>query len=971
MTSPSAAEHHSGATRAVEDNPSAEGAGAPPHKAEADGVTGGADGATGEGEGVAGEGDDKTDEATSPGGGAGSVTSDGAGDSPPPVGVPRRQVRILDLPITRVRRPSDLVQLLLSAVGIALVLILSVYAYGTTTGVTRDVQSALDPLIRSVLLVPVNVIEGLLTLILPVLVIVAQLMRRNVRGVGEAVAASAAAFLLASLVVVLLSEFGAGTEIAHVLLRLRDGAWVITITPTVAALAGLLTAVGTRGRRRVVATSWNLLWISLGLSVITGDTTLVGAVVAVLIGRIAGLGMRYASGVLSERAHGTAMVDGIRRAGVEPLAVIRVGNATQDAALQPQTATIPISSGYSTTSPRAGGAVGGTNQELPQTIPAVSGADASTPATTETSAATKTPGTETAVSAHRAARGVPASATVATERAGQNRVYAVIAADGSRWDAVLLDGDRQVIGLLASFWSVLRLRGLERRAAVSLKQAAERAALMYYAATAAGVNSPGLHGIAEADDSVLLIGEHIQGARSVGSIEPAEITEEVMAQVWEQLLIAHGAGLAHRNISAETVLLALSGPRSGEVWLNGWEQGEIASSALARRVDRAQLLTAFALHVGADRAVAAARRVLEADQLAEIAPLLQPVAFPPETRAAARSNRETLATLRSAMLEFIPTGGEIQPIRLSRFSARTVLTLTIAVIAVWVLVTTMNFAQVREVVADANPAWMIVAFGFGLLTYLGGAIGLVAFSPERLGLWRTTLVQVAASVITLVAPAGVGPAALNLRFMQRKGVKTSMALATVTLLQLSQFVTTVLLVIAVALLSGSTGAWQQLPSLAIVVTLALVTAIAGIVLLVPAVRAWLVRRALPTWRQVWPRVVWVFGQPRRLLLGIAGNLLMTIGFIVAFGAALQALGQTLPLTTLVIVFLTGNTVGSAIPTPGGIGTVELALSTTLRTAGIATAAAASSAVLFRLLTFWIRVPLGWVALRYLQRKEAL
>lgn len=924
MASPSPAEHSSGGARAVEDVTPATRAGPadqPPSEPVAEQVP----------------------------------IDEPAGQQPEqqaePAPAPRRQVRILDLPIARVRRPWDLVQLLLSALGIAIVLALSVYAYGTTTGVTRDVQSALDPLMRSVLLVPVNVIEGLLTLILPVVVIVVQLLRRNVRGVGEAVAASAAAFLLASLAVVLLTEFGAGTEIAHVLLRLRDGTWVITITPTVAALAGLLTAVGTRGRRRVVATSWNLLWISLGLSVITGDTTLVGALVAVLIGRIAGLGMRYASGVLSERAHGTTMVDGIRRAGVEPLAVIRVGNATQEAALEPQTATVPVASGYSTTSPRVAPAeTVPPVRELPQTASAVT-------------SATTAPG--------RATRPMPTSATVATERAGQNRVYAVIAADGSRWDAVLLDGDRQVIGLLANIWSVLRLRGLERRAPVSLKQAAERAALMYYAATAAGVNSPRLHGIAEADDSVLLIGEHIQGARSVGSIEPDEITQEVMARAWEQLLIAHGAGLAHRNISAETVLLARSGPRAGEVWLNGWEQGEIASSALARRVDRAQLLTAFALRVGAERAVAAARRVLEADQLAEIAPLLQPVAFPPETRAAARANRETLAQLRGAMLEFIPTGGEIQPIRLSRFSARTVLTLTIAVIAVWVLVTTMNLTQVREVVSDANPAWMIVAFCFGLLTYLGGAIGLVAFSPERLGLWRTTLVQVAASVITLVAPAGIGPAALNLRFMQRKGVKTSMALATVTLLQLSQFVTTVLLLIAVALLSGSTGAWQQLPSLAIVVTLAVVTVVAGIVLLVPAVRAWLVKSVLPTWRQVWPRVVWVFGQPRRLLLGVAGNLLMTIGFIVAFGAALQALGQSLPLTTLMIVFLTGNTVGSAIPTPGGIGTVELALSTTLRTAGIATAAAASSAVLFRLLTFWIRVPLGWIALRYLQRKEAL
>ena len=62
---------------------------------------------------------------------------------------------------------------------------------------------------------------------------------------------------------------------------------------------------------------------------------------------------------------------------------------------------------------------------------------------------------------------------------------------------------------------------------------------------------------------------------------------------------------------------------------------------------------------------------------------------------------------------------------------------------------------------------MVLAFAMGLLTFVGSAISLAAFSPERLGLWRTTLVQVAASVVSLVAPAGIGPAALNLRYLNK------------------------------------------------------------------------------------------------------------------------------------------------------------------------------------------------------------
>ena len=124
-------------------------------------------------------------------------------------------------------------------------------------------------------------------------------------------------------------------------------------------------------------------------------------------------------------------------------------------------------------------------------------------------------------------------------------------------------------------------------------------------------------------------------------------------------------------------------------------------------------------------------------------------------------------------------------------------------------------------------------------------------------------------------------------------------------------------------------------------------------------------------QQVWPRLIWVIGQPGRLLLGIGGNLLMTAGYLAAFAATLAAFGQSLPPTTLAVVYLTGTAIGSAVPTPGGIGAVEGALFTGLRTAGVATATATSVAVLFRVLTFWIRVPMGWVALRYLQKRNAV
>src|SRR5699024_2545005 len=65
---------------------------------------------------------------------------------------------------------------------------------------------------------------------------------------------------------------------------------------------------------------------------------------SVLLGRAVGLGMRYTSGVLSRRAHGQALVEGIRRAGVDAVSVIRIGDSTDTASLTGEAvvATNPI-----------------------------------------------------------------------------------------------------------------------------------------------------------------------------------------------------------------------------------------------------------------------------------------------------------------------------------------------------------------------------------------------------------------------------------------------------------------------------------------------------------------------------------------------------------------------------------------------------------------------------------------------------
>jgi uncharacterized membrane protein YbhN (UPF0104 family) len=560
-------------------------------------------------------------------------------------------------------------------------------------------------------------------------------------------------------------------------------------------------------------------------------------------------------------------------------------------------------------------------------------------------------------------------ATAALARATDARVYALTTTDGRRLDLVVMDGDRQVVGMLQRFWRSIRLRGIDGRRVVSLRQAAERAALLSYAAAAAQVRTPRLLSIAEVDDSMLLVSEHPTGAVPLAALPDAEVDDELLVDVWTQLRLAHSAGIAHRALTSDVILIGHDEHGAPAVWITGWDTGDVASSELARRIDNTQLLALIALRVGANRALEQASRVLGPDEIAALGPLLQTITLPRKTREEMRREKGVLASLRTALVARLPEAS-VAPQQLVRFGARTVLTVLVTAIAVVVILAGVNVQQIGQALSESDWRWSLVAFGLGLVTLFGGALALVAFSPVKVPIWRATLVQTAATFVALAAPAGIGPAALNLRMLTRRGASTSVAGATVALVQVSQFFVTILVLLGLSVLPGGSGTPLSVSPTMLVVIAAAAAAV-GVALLFPSVRTWTGSRVLPTLRQTWPRLIEVLGQPWRLALGMGGSLIMTMGYVLAFEASLQAFGQDVGLVQVAVVYLAGNTAGAIVPTPGGLGTVEVALTGGLTSIGLNPGIAASVAVLFRVLTFWLRIPFGWVSMRVLQRTGEL
>ena len=377
--------------------------------------------------------------------------------------------------------------------------------------------------------------------------------------------------------------------------------------------------------------------------------------------------------------------------------------------------------------------------------------------------------------------------------------------------------------------------------------------------------------------------------------------------------------------------------------------------------------------MGPDRSADLALEKTGPDEMLAVVPLLQPIVLYPSTRAAVRHRKDVLTALRKRLLDAAP-GDEPAPVRLERIRPRTLFTLLATVVGTYLLAGELARVSLGNTLRSADWRWTIAALALSALTYVGATLSLSGFVAARLSFVRTMLAQLAGSFVTLVTPAAVGGVAINIRYLQRRKVPAAVAAASVAVSQVVAFVLHILLLIVFAALAGTSEGHSIRPPTWVYFVLAGLVAIALVVLAIPAGRRLLRARLLyaPTFGQVGhPRLLEVAQQPRKLAEGVGGALLLTLAYITCLDVCVRALGGSAPFASVAVVYLTGSALGSIVPTPGGIGAVEAALTAGLRAAGVAGTVAVSAVLLFRLLTFWLPVPAGWAALKYLERQQAL
>lgn len=440
---------------------------------------------------------------------------------------------------------------------------------------------------------------------------------------------------------------------------------------------------------------------------------------------------------------------------------------------------------------------------------------------------------------------------------------------------------------------------------------------------------------------------------------------------------------------------------TGAVHLVDLADGDIAASELVLQCDIAQLLTTLALRTGAERAVRSAVAVLGPDAVGAALPLLQPIALARTTRSALKRDAaarratagpagpgaaatraaapppppvELLDAIRGEVLRSRPQA-PVRAVRLERLRPRTLLAVGGGVVAGWLLLPQLFASEQNPVatMADADPLWLVLALLAATASHFTAAMGFVGFVPERLDFRHAVLAQLAGSFVKLVSPGGVGGVALNTRFLQRAGLPTAQALSSVGVGQLFSLVLHLLQLGAFVYLLGLEPGGSEPDALPAVVSgLAGAAVLLAGVSAVPAARRWLTARLRPLTSEVLPRLLELLRSPRRLAVGIAGQLLVSLCLVACLYCCARAVGREPAFASVAVVFLIGNAVGNAAPTPGGAGAVDSALVTLMEhTASMEEGGALASVALFRLLTLVLPVLPGWAAFAWLQRRGAL
>lgn len=280
----------------------------------------------------------------------------------------------------------------------------------------------------------------------------------------------------------------------------------------------------------------------------------------------------------------------------------------------------------------------------------------------------------------------------------------------------------------------------------------------------------------------------------------------------------------------------------------------------------------------------------------------------------------------------------------------------------------VGFGTIWKQLRSADPMWLVLGLLAAQLMFLTQAVVLRGASAVHIP-WKPAIaLQAALKVFGLTLPGSASRVATDVQFLENFDVKPPEAILTASIEEAARGLSRVLLLLLVLPfvdieLGGVSG-----PSLRTVLLVlggaVLVTAATS---LIPRARTAVSGIA----RRIWASIVILGGQQKRQI-GIFGGALATeLVYALALGCFAQAYDIGLSPIELIAVNTAGSMLASVVPSPGGIGSAEAALTGALVALGVPAETAFPIALTQRLGTQYLPPVWGLLSLQWLRRRSYL
>ncbi|MEU4921575.1 lysylphosphatidylglycerol synthase domain-containing protein [Streptomyces parvus] len=885
----------------------------------------------------------------------------------------------------RVHRPSDLMRLLIGIAAIGVLLAIAAFAQGTTTGLEDDISKGTEQA-PDLLIKLAGLVSSIAVLLVPVAFAIERLIKRDGLRIADGVLAAVLAHGVTLATDLWVSRTAPGTIQDALTQPQTAGGLTDPVHGYLAPVIAYMTAVGMARRPRWRVVLWVVLLLDAFAMLVGGYTTPFSIILTVLIGWTVAYGTLYAVGSPNVRPTGQHLMAGLRHVGFRPVAAMRTEDTPDkdgtDQGDRGRRYLVTLEDGP----PLDVTVVDREQQAQGFFYRAWRRITLRTLTQRRSIQSLRQALEQEALLAYAAiAAGANAPKLIATSELGPDAVMLVYEHIGGR-SLDQMEDEEITDDLVRSAWrqvKALQSRRIAHRRLTGDALLVDRSGRAFVTDLRGGEIAAG-DLVLRMDVAQLLttLGLRVGAERSVAGAL-AVLGPDAVADclpLLQPIALSRSTRATLRRIARErsqrereAVVEASQAAKQAKAEQAGTEQAAgspataSGSGAAAESKPGPKPGPKAGSKAGSKAESKAERKTLRTEKQAEKRAI--------DDALEEAREEDLLAQIRRQVLLIRPQA-PVEPVRLERIKPRTLFSFIAGAIAAYFLISQVTQADFGTVVEQAEWGWVAAALGFSALSYVAAAMSLLGFVPERVSFLKTVQAQVAGSFVKIVAPAAVGGVALNTRFLQRAGVRPGLAVASVGASQLFGLGAHITLLALFGYLTGTEKTPDSLtPSRTVIAGLLTVAVLVLVVTAVPFLRKFVVTRVRSLFAGVVPRMLDVVQRPQKLLTGIGGMLLLTGLFVLCLDASIRAFsGPDVPqlsYASIAVVFLAGNALGSAAPTPGGMGAVEGALTLGLIAVGLPKEVAAPAVLLYRVMTLWLPVLPGWIAFNQLTRKGEL